>query len=558
MSLLQTSITASVFILAVIFLRSLLIHKLPKMTFMFLWGVALVQLLVPVSVQSQFSIFTAAKHLSRMFTLPKLISSPESPTFNNETMVIMPPITEHVTAPIMPLKTASQISPFVWVWLVGFTLCALFFIIPHLRYRKIYKMAVPIRNDFIRKWQHSNLLWRDVQIRQLDHISTPLTYGIFRPVVLLPKNLDYDDEKQLALILTHEFTHIKQFDPLKKWILATSVCVHWFNPFVWVMYILANRDIELFCDETVIRKLGENTKLTYARALVRLEEKKIGLSPMISSFSKNSTEERIISIMKTKKITIATMLLAIGLVASVVIIFATSASDKTEASTGVDNPTAEPSAETALPLSQGAITTEIVPALSQGATTTDLMPHDLTFNKKYDVPKLIDSLMASKYRAVYMDNEIYLRVMMDNTVQISKDNGAVWKKYDTNEVDAEEFAKWLLINDPIPGYSMEEVQNRLANGAEVKHLVFENVKEMYFIIDRNGVQIELVQPEKISSVLIDGQRMMITSAISAQMLKSFYDLLVSNNILSETHAEQDYSERMKYLEKNLPNFIVTK
>lgn len=545
MSLLQISISASVFILAVIFLRSLLIHKLPKMTFMFLWGVALIQLLVPVSVQSQFSIFTAAEHLSRMFTAPKLISTPESSTFINGTTVIMPPITEHLTAPIMPLETASQISPFVWVWLVGFTLCALFFIIPHLRYRKIYKMAVPIRNDFIRKWQHSNLLWRDVQIRELDHISTPLTYGIFRPVVLLPKNLDYDEEKQLAFILTHEFTHIKRFDTLKKWILATSVCVHWFNPFVWVMYILANRDIELFCDETVIRKFGENTKPTYARALVRLEEKKIGLSPMISSFSKNSTEERIISIMKTKKITITKMLLAIGLVASVVIIFATSALDKTEASTGVDNYIAEPIAE-------------IVPALYQGATTTDLMPHDLTFNKKYDVPKLIDSLMASKYRAVYMDSEIYLRVMVDNTIQISKDNGAVWKKYDTDEIDAKDFAKWLLINDPIPGYSMKEVQSRLANGAEVKHLVFENVKEMYFIIDRNGVQIELVQPEKISSVLIDGQRMMITSAISAQMLKSFYDLLVSNNILSETHAKQDYSERIKYLEKNVPNFIVTK
>jgi bla regulator protein BlaR1 len=554
MSLLQISISASVFILAVILLRSLLIHKLPKMTFLFLWGVALIQLLVPVSVQSQFSIFTAAEHISGMFTAPKLISAPESSTFTNGTTVIMPPITEHVTAPIMPLKTASQLSPFVWVWFVGFTMCALFFIIPHLRYRKIYKMAVPIRNDFIGKWQHSNLLWRDVPIRQLDHISTPLTYGIFRPVVLLPKNLDYDDEKQLALILTHEFTHIKRFDTLKKWILATSVCVHWFNPFVWVMYILANRDIELSCDETVIRKFGDNMKPTYARALVRLEEKKIGLSPMISNFSKNSTEERIISIMKTKKITITTMLLAIGLAASVVIIFATSAVDKTEVATDVDEPIAysEPS------LYQGAITTKIVPALSQGATTTDLMPHDLTFNKKYDVPKLIDSLMASKYRAVYMDNEIYLRVMMDNTIQISKDNGAVWKKYDTDEVDAKEFAKWLLINDPIPGYSMKEVQTRLANGAEVKHLVFENVKEMYFIIDRNGVQIELVQLEKISSVLIDGQRMMITSAISAQMLKSFYDLLVSNNILSETHAEQDYSERMKYLEKNLPNFIVAK
>ncbi len=554
MSLLQMSISASAYILAVIFLRSLLIHKLPKMTFMFLWGVALILLLVPVSVQSQFSIFTAAEHLSGMFTVPQSIPAPESSTVANGTTVILPPPTEQVTAPIMPLKAASQISPIVGVWLVGFTLCALFFIVPHFRYRKIYKMAVPIKNDFIRNWQHSNLLWRDVQIRQLERISTPLTYGIFRPVVLLPKNLDYDDEKQLALILTHEFTHIKRFDTLKKWLLAASVCVHWFNPLVWVMYILANRDIELFCDETVIRKFGEKTKTTYARALVRLEEKKIGLSPMISSFSKSSTEERIISIMKTKKITIATVVLAIGLVAVFVIIFATSAWDKTD----VDNPTAEPSAEAVPAFYPGAITSEIVPALSQGATITDLMPHDLTFNKKYDVPKLIDSLMASKYRAVYMDNEIYLRVTMDNAIQISKDNGAVWKTYDTDEVDAKEFAKWLLINDPNPGYSIKEVQSRLANGAEVKHLVFENVKEMYFIIDGNGVQIELIQPEKNSSVLIDGQRMMITSAISAQMLKSFYDLLVSNDILSETLAKQDYSERMEYLEKNLPNFIVMK
>ncbi|MHA7965444.1 M56 family metallopeptidase [Paenibacillus sp. CAU 1782] len=554
MSLLQTSISASVFILAVIFLRFLFIHKLPKMTFMFLWGVALVQLLVPVSVQSQFSIFTAVEHLSRKLAVPKWSPVSESSTFIDGTKVIMPPITEHVTAPIIPLESASQISPFVWVWSVGFTLCAIFFIIPHVRHRKIYKMAVPISHDFIRTWQHSNLLGRDVQIRQLEHISTPLTYGIFRPVVLLPKNLDYDDEKQLAFILTHEFTHIKRFDILKKWILATSVCVHWFNPFIWVMYFLANRDIELFCDETVIRKLGENTRPAYARALVRLEEKKVGLSPMISGFSKNSTEERIISIMKTKKITITSVLLAIGLAASVVIIFATSALDKTEAYTGDD----EPKAYSVSSLYQGAITTDIVPALSQGATITDLMPNDLTFNKKYDVPKLIDNLMSSKYRAVYTDNEIYLRVMMDNAVQISKDNGAVWKKYDTDEVDAIEFAKWLLINDPNPGYSMKEVQSRLANGAEVKHLLFENVKEMYFIIDRNGVQIELVQPEKISSVLLDSQRMMITSAVSAEMLKSFYDLLVSSNILSETHAEQDYSERMNYLEENFPFFIMAK
>ncbi|USG65739.1 hypothetical protein NDK47_27190 [Brevibacillus ruminantium] len=176
---------------------------------------------------------------------------------------------------------------------------------------------------------------------------------------------------------------------------------------------------------------------------------------------------------------------------------------------------------------------------------------------------MIDKLNASKYRAVYLDNEMYLRITNDNSILISKDNGSVWKKYDTDGVDAKDFANWLLKNDPIPGYSMKEIQRRLRNGAEVKHLVFENGKEMYFVMDGNGVQIELVQPEKIASVLIDGQRMMITSErlpmpISTQMLKSFYNLLVSSNILTKNQAEQDYSERIKHLKENDTIFTVTK
>lgn len=545
LSLLEISLSATIFILAVIFFRSLLIHKLPKMTFMFLWGVALVQLLVPFSVHSQFSIFTAVNYLRRMFSVQEVIPLTESSPYLNGGTVIMPLITDNLTIPTVPLQTTSQISSIVLAWLIGFTLCALYFIIPHLRCRSNYKMSLPIKSDFISKWQKSKPLWRKVQIRQSDEISTPLTYGIFQPVILLPKNLDYTDENQLELILTHEFTHIKRFDTLKKWLLAASVCVHWFNPFVWIMYILANRDIELSCDESVIWTFGESMKPTYAMALVRLEEKKSGLSPIISNFSKNPTEERIISIMKTKKTSITTMLLAIAITAGIVTVFATSALDKSEAAPGVESPTVESA-----------------PALYLGESTTTLMPIDLTFTK-LDVPNLMDKLNASKYRAVYVDNEMVLRVTSDNSILISKDKGAVWNKYDTNDVNAIEFANWLLQNDPNPGYSIKEMQSRLANGAEVKHLVFENGKEMYFVIDRNGVQIELVQPDKIASVLIDGQRMMITSErfpyhISAQMLKSFYDLLVSNNILTKTKAEQDYSERIKYLKENDTIFTVTK
>jgi hypothetical protein len=230
-------------------------------------------------------------------------------------------------------------------------------------------------------------------------------------------------------------------------------------------------------------------------------------------------------------------------VAGTVTVFATSALDKSEAASD-DEPVAE-----------------AVAAVYQGKSSMALMPIDLTFTPS-DVPKLIDQLSASKYRAVYVDNEMVLRVTYDNSIMISKDNGSAWKNINTDRVDAKDFANWLLKNDPNPGYSMKEIQSRLANGAEVKHIAFENGKEMYVVIDSSGVQIELVQTEKIASVLIDGQRMMITSerhpyVISKQMLKSFYDLLISSNILTKTQAEQDYSERVQYLKDNEAIFTVT-
>lgn len=91
------------------------------------------------------------------------------------------------------------------------------------------------------------------QIRQSDRIRAPLTYGVFSPVILVPKETNWTDETQL------------------KYILTVAVCLHWFNPFVWVMYVLANRDIELSCDEMVVGIFGETMKSDYALTLTSLQ-----------------------------------------------------------------------------------------------------------------------------------------------------------------------------------------------------------------------------------------------------------------------------------------------
>ena len=119
--------------------------------------------------------------------------------------------------------------------------------------------------------------------------------------------------------------HIRRFDSITKLVLIAVLCVHWFNPLVWAMYILANRDIELSCDEAVVRLFGENTRAAYARTLISMEETRSGLTPLCNNFNKNAIEERITAIMKMKKTSMFSLVLAVALIVGVTTVFATSA-----------------------------------------------------------------------------------------------------------------------------------------------------------------------------------------------------------------------------------------
>lgn len=186
-------------------------------------------------------------------------------------------------------------------------------------------MSLQVENDFIKNWLINHNIKRSVSIRQSGLISAPLTFGFFHAVILMPKTTDWKNEKMLEYVLEHEFVHIKSFDTIKKLFLTLALCVHWFNPLVWAMYILANRDIELACDEKVIKQFGTNKKSDYARILISMEQIKSGITPLCNNFNKNAVEERIEAIMKTKKRTILSVILATSLIVGTTTVFATSA-----------------------------------------------------------------------------------------------------------------------------------------------------------------------------------------------------------------------------------------
>lgn len=314
MSLLQMSFSGAVFILAVVVIRALAIHKLPKKTFLVLWNIVLIRLLIPFSVPSMLSVYSL---------IPE--NTPEN-TWDGMQAVHS-----------VPAAVGKPFSIWFLIWLIGAVICITFFALSYLRCLFEFRASLPVQNEFAKQWLKEHPLRRTISIRQSDKITSPLTYGIFAPVILMPKKTDWKNINSLQYVLSHEYVHICRCDTMIKLIITFALCIHWFNPMVWVMYLLFNRDIEMTCDECIVRQFGETSKSAYALMLISMETVKSGLMPLCNSFSNNAIEERIMAIMKMKKTSKSAILVAAGLTICMTAAFATSAANKTEDSGSSQN-----------------------------------------------------------------------------------------------------------------------------------------------------------------------------------------------------------------------------
>lgn len=318
MNLLQMSFSGAAFITAVVIIRAAAINKLPKKTFLVLWELVMLRLLIPFSIPSMFSVYTLVTHSISSTPLPEAGTDYSIPTMQGLFVTTQGAVQS-------PADISPSVSMWFLVWCAGIILTALFFVISYLRCLIEFRMALPVHNHYVEKWLAERPLKRPIFVRQSDRILAPLTYGIFRPVILMPKKMDWKNEKQLQYVLSHEYVHICRYDTVTKLIATLALCIHWFNPFVWVMYLLFNRDIELACDESVIRQFGEKSKSAYSLMLISMEATKSGLLPFCNSFSKNAIEERITAVMKIKKTSLPAICIAAILIVGVTTTFATSA-----------------------------------------------------------------------------------------------------------------------------------------------------------------------------------------------------------------------------------------
>ena len=296
---LNISIIASFLVLAIIFYR-LFAKKAPKWVSVLLWGLVGLRLLFPFSIESALSLIPSKN------TIPTTITHDRYPAldtgFENVDEIVNPILSGSMEA--RPEYSSNPMHTLItilgWIWL-GVMLCMLLYMAASFIYLRI-KTRVKLE--------------REDNIYLCDYVKTPFILGIIRPRIYLPSDIS---NKDYSLVVAHERAHIKRLDHIWKPLGFLLLSVYWFNPLLWVAYVLLCRDIESACDEKVISDLGDNEKADYSEALLTLGIKSKVISACPLAFGEVSVKSRVSAISKYKKP--ATIAIVISLVVCTIFAF---------------------------------------------------------------------------------------------------------------------------------------------------------------------------------------------------------------------------------------------
>ena len=282
LKLLNLSISASWLVLAVLVLR-LISKRSPKWVNVLLWGIVALRLVLPFSIESALSLIPSAETVS-----PAAVQFDPAPTITSGVSVIdnavNPSLSEHFsavpTASVNPLYVWTEIAG--WVWLIGLGAMLLYALVSYLRLRRRVSVSLPIQDH----------------IYLCDAISSPFILGVVKPRIYLPSGLD---EVQRQNVLAHEQAHLARRDHWWKPLGFALLAVYWFNPVLWLAYTLLCRDIELACDERVIRTMDESAVKTYSTVLLACSMPRKAVITCPLAFGEVGVKERVKNALHYKK-----------------------------------------------------------------------------------------------------------------------------------------------------------------------------------------------------------------------------------------------------------------
>lgn len=296
---------AAGWIAIIIILLHPFLKKAPKKAACFMWAIVAARLLLPFSVESAFSLIPSIN------TVPDSILYDSSPIINSGIEIIDKAVNPSISKSLAP-NPAESINPAqtavfiaVLIWIAGVAAMTAYIIISSIVLQRKLRTATHLYDN----------------VYESDHALSPFVLGICRPRIYLPYNLS---EKDKICVLLHETAHIQRRDHIIKPIAFLLLSVYWFNPVLWLSYIMFCRDIELACDEKVIKTMSNIERKNYSSALLECSTNKMKISACPLAFGESGIKQRIKNIMNYKKPTLWIILLSTAACAVLALCFLTS------------------------------------------------------------------------------------------------------------------------------------------------------------------------------------------------------------------------------------------
>ena len=303
LKIINMSISASWLVLAVLILRFVL-KKAPKWINVLLWGIVAIRLICPFSFESTLSLIPSAE------TIPLHIGMDTTPTINSGISAINNAVNPIISQSNTPMAGASvnllqiTIGIYEYIWIFGMIALALYTAISYWRLRRKVDTAVRYKDN----------------IFQSENVSFPFVLGIIKPRIYLPFKMN---GQYLEHVVAHEQAHICRKDHWWKPLGFLLLMIHWFNPLMWLAYVLLCRDIELACDEKVIKELGNEQRGDYTQALVACSVNRRMIAACPLTFGEVGIKERVKSVMNYKKPALWVIIIAVIVCVGVAVCFLT-------------------------------------------------------------------------------------------------------------------------------------------------------------------------------------------------------------------------------------------
>ena len=298
------SISASWIVLVVVIIKRLLKDS-PKWIHCALWGIVGVRLVIPFSIESIFSLLPSAKTISKQASI-------ELAHFQSGIGFVDIPINNYLKerymtgiTTIKPMTSFTSISSIVSIiWLVGILALIIYSILSYVRLKNKIRTAVVLKDN----------------IYQCETVETPFVLGIMKPRIYLPFAIN---EQDMEHVISHEMAHVTRKDHWWKALGFYVLTVHWFNPVIWLGYELFCRDIELACDEKVVKDLNQEQRVDYSQALLTCSLKRHTMAACPIAFGEMNVKNRIKSVLSYKKPTVLLMRIGVIICAVIAICFLT-------------------------------------------------------------------------------------------------------------------------------------------------------------------------------------------------------------------------------------------